>query len=147
MRAGAVARFALLFLAWVVVGLMVAFDLLAFISALVIVLPITGALTAGLIIWLDKRWRSPAAKWGIAVGAAAMPLFIAYNNRHGPGTYCHAFTTSAGTGRSCGDEWDPRPWVVIGIGLVLTGVIGAWWSGYRACRAGSGARPTGPLSA
>lgn len=135
MRRGAVFGFALLFLAWVVVGLMIAFDALAFISSLVIVLPVTGALTGGVIIVLDHRRPGSAARWGMAVGAAAMPLFIAYNNRHGPGTYCHAFGTPPDQGQSCGDEWDPRPWLVIGIGLIATGFLGALWDGRRRCRA------------
>jgi hypothetical protein len=135
MRPGAVARFALLFVAWFIVGLLVAFDALAFISALVIVLPVTGALTAGLMIGLDRRWPGGAARWAVAVGAAAMPLFIAYNNRHGPGTHCHTFSTPAGPGQECGDQWDPRPWVTIGAALVITGFVGALWSGYRGCRA------------
>jgi len=140
----AVARFALLFIAWFVVGLLVAFDLLAFISSLVIVLPLAGPLTGGLVVLLDRRWPSPAARWGLAVGAAAMPFFIAYNNRHGPGTYCHAFQAGQYTGTSCGDQWDPRPWAAIGIGLVLTGFVGAWWTGFRACCSGRGAGSLGP---
>jgi hypothetical protein len=99
------------------------------------VLPVTGALTVGVIMALDRRWPGSAARWGMAVGAAAMPLFIAYNNRHGPGTYCHAFGTPPYQGQSCGEEWDPRPWLVIGLGLIAIGFIGALWDGRRRCRA------------
>ena len=141
MRLRAVFGFALLFVAWVVAGLMIAFDLLAFISALVIVLPVTGALTAGAFYLLDRRWPGSAARWGMAAGAAAMPLFLAYNNRHGPGTYCHAIGTPPYQGQSCGDEWDPRPWLLIGIGLIATGFLGALWDGRRRCRASAAANP------
>jgi hypothetical protein len=93
---------------------------------------------------LDRRWPGSAARWAVAVGAAAMPLFIAYNNRHGPGTYCHAFTTSAGTGQECDEQWNPQPWAVIGVAMVITGFVGAFWSGYRACHSGSGTGTIGP---
>lgn len=103
---------------WVVVGLLLAFDLLAAISALVPLLVITGPLTWGLAYLLLHRTGARATRWGIAIGVAAMPLFLAYTNRHGPGTYCHPIGTPAYPGEECAEQWDPRPWLAIGIALL-----------------------------
>jgi hypothetical protein len=105
------------------------------ISSLAFLLLLTGPLTVGIWIALDHGWPNSPARWAVAVGAAAMPLFIAYNNRHGPGAYCYGFGTGQNHGVECDEQWDPRPWVVIGAALVVTGFAGALWSGYRGCRA------------
>jgi hypothetical protein len=111
-------------LAWLALGLLLAFDLLCLISSLIPLLVLFGPLTALVAVRLQRRTRVAGTPWWAAVGAAAMPFFIAYTNRHGPGTYCHPIGSPPFTGEECGDEWDPRPWAAIGSLLVVAGPVG-----------------------
>ena len=80
---------------------------------------------AGLIAWLLSRdHRRTQRAWGVLSGVGLVLLFVAYVQRHGPGEYCHPIGTSKFPGTECGDYMDPRPWLVAGIVLVLTGVVG-----------------------
>ncbi len=110
--------------AWVAFGALVAFDALCLVSALVFLLVVLGPVTALLGARLARRTSEPAARWGAALGAAALPSFFAYTNRHGPGTYCHAIGAPPFAGTQCDEQWDPRPWLAIGIALVLAGPAG-----------------------
>jgi len=66
----------------------------------------------------------PKNSFVAAVAGAGLPLlWVAWNNRHGPGTICH--TTLSDT--VCAEMWNPWPFVFLGIGLIILGVILAWW--------------------
>jgi hypothetical protein len=42
----------------------------------------------------------------------------------GPGTHCHAIGTPQYPGTQCDEYLDPRPWLVMGLVLVVAGVVG-----------------------
>lgn len=82
-------------------------------------------LVAGLAGWLVGRFPAGRASIaGIATGAGLPLLVVAYWNRHGPGTVCHAIGTARYPGTECGEQMNPWPWLVIGLVLVGTGVVG-----------------------
>jgi len=123
-------RPALYLLGWIGVGLLGALNLLLALSippALLITLPLTVVAARGLSTRSGPEW----CKWGLAVGLAALPIFFAYSNRHGPGTYCHSIGSPRHPGEECGDYWDPRPWIVIAALLMLLAPLGAWWRARR----------------
>ena len=69
---------------------------------------------------LERRDRGGTVRWTVTIGIAALPLLLAYLNRHGPGTWCHPIGTPRHPGVECADEWDPRPFLAIGLALLLT---------------------------
>jgi hypothetical protein len=109
---------------WFLVGLVVGLDMLLMISALfpLLVFGVPVAIVA--VRLLNRRPGPDPAKWAIAAGVAAFPFWLAWNNRHGPGTYCHSIGTPRYPGTECGDEWDPRPFALAGIALVAAAVVG-----------------------
>jgi hypothetical protein len=130
------------YLGWIVVGLLVAIDMLLFVSffpALVVTLPVTVFVAN----YLERRRAAGWETWGIAIGVAALPLFFAYTNRHGPGTYCYAIGTPKYPGTGCDEQWDPRPFLVIGVALLLLPVAGPLWARSRRSRVRKGLGPTG----
>jgi hypothetical protein len=76
---------------------------------------VTLALCA-LLLW--KVGVGPALT-GILAGGAAPLLYVAWLNRHGPGSHCTVTATSS----SCTDEWTPWPFVVVAVAMVVAGVI------------------------
>lgn len=120
----------MLFGGWIIVGLLAALNLLLLVSffwGLIVTVP----LTIGLASLLERRNGAEATKWGVAIGGSALPLYFAWFNRHGPGTYCHSIGTPQYPGTECGEQWDPRPFLVVGIALLLLPVIGPLWSRRR----------------
>jgi hypothetical protein len=102
------------FWVWAVVGGCVAVSLVSFIGPFLLPVAAIGAL-AGL------RWgRSavPRASLGAVSGAGVPFLLVAYLQRKGPGTVCWRTATATG----CDDYLDPRPWLVIGLVLVVAGL-------------------------
>lgn len=71
----------------------------------------------------------PAARNRAAValiaGLGAAPLFIAWNNRGGPGTVCRPRLG----GTSCVELWSPWPFLILGVALVAVGAALAWGLG------------------
>ena len=57
---------------------------------------------------------------GLLTGAGFVPLYIAWLNRAGPGEVCRPLD---GGGQDCMDEWSPWPWLVVGVGLFVAGVV------------------------
>ena len=104
------------FAGWVVVGVGVAFGLVSF--------PLAWFPAGLLALVLGRDERRMHAAWGCVTGVGVMLLYVAYVQRHGPGEYCHAIGTAKYPGTECGDYLDPRPWLVAGIALALTGVVG-----------------------
>lgn len=113
----ATGRFALSFLTWIAVGLLVGLDALLFISFFPALL-LTAPVTYGVALGIEQLAPSVPGRWGIAVGASALPFFFAFSNTPG--------------------QSDPQVWAALGIGLVLTGLVGALRAGRRACRSGGG---------
>jgi hypothetical protein len=104
------------FLAWALVG---AGAIVAVLSLPFLVIAI--APVAFLASRTGERQRSA---WGLLVGVGAASLLLAYLNRHGPGEYCHAIGSPPSVGTECSDEWDPKPWLVAGVLLIVGGVAG-----------------------
>ncbi|MGN6378143.1 MAG: hypothetical protein ACTHNU_04265 [Gaiellales bacterium] len=103
------------FLVWAAVGA----SSIAFISfAGFLYLPVAGAALFAALRW--GRHAVSGSAFGAAAGAGLPFLLVAYVQRKGPGTVCWHTATAAG----CDDYLDPRPWLAIGLVLVLAGVVG-----------------------
>src|SRR5207253_776467 len=64
--------------------------------------------------------RTPLASiWGLLSGAGLAAVVVAYIQREGPGTTCWRTATGGG----CTQHLDPRPWLVAGIVLMLSGIF------------------------
>jgi len=111
------------FVGWVVVGAGVAFGFLSF--------PLAWFPAGLLALLLGRDKRRTHAAWGGVTGVGLFLLYVAYVQRHGPGEYCHAIGTARYPGTECGDYMDPRPWLVAGIVLAMTGLVGFIVKGRR----------------
>ena len=102
------------FWVWAVVGGCVAISFVSFIGLFFLPVAALGAF-AGL--WWG---RSSGARSSLgAISGAGVPfLVVAYLQRKGPGTVCWKSATASG----CDEYLDPRPWLVIGLVLVLAGI-------------------------
>ena len=58
--------------------------------------------------------------WGLLSGAGLIFLLVAYVQRDGPGTTCWHTATASG----CDEHLDPRPWLFVGVVLLIVGVVG-----------------------
>ncbi|MCS0603377.1 hypothetical protein NX794_19470 [Streptomyces sp. LP11] len=102
------------FLGWLAVGACGATGLATVVSAgLALALVAAGA--AGLLVWRGPR----NAIAGLATGLAVPLLYLAYLNRGGPGTVCHAVPG----GQTCTDEYTPVPFLAIGCVLFCAGFL------------------------
>jgi hypothetical protein len=99
---------------WAVVGALGAFTLAALASIGVFVLPVV--LVLGAVGLWSSRLRQGVLP-GLLLGAALVPLWLAFTNRSGPGTVCETTATS----QSCADQWSPWPFLVVGLLLAGTG--------------------------
>jgi hypothetical protein len=68
-----------------------------------------------------RRGRAVAfpAALGAVTGAGVPFLLVAYMQRKGPGTVCWGNATAGG----CDEYLDPRPWLAIGLVLVVGGIV------------------------
>jgi len=78
-----------------------------------LLLPVFGL---GLVMATSPRIRSSA--FGLLTGAGALCLFVAWVQRRGPGEVCW----QKGTATGCDQYLDPRPWLALGVILVVTGI-------------------------
>jgi hypothetical protein len=78
-------------------------------------LPILGV---GIALASSPRVRQSA--FGLLSGAGAVCLLVAWLQRRGPGTVCWQKANAAG----CDQYLDPRPWLAIGILLLVGGLVG-----------------------
>jgi hypothetical protein len=102
------------FWVWAFVGGCLAISFISFIGPFFLPVAASGAF-AGL------RWgRSSVARssLGLITGAGVPFLIVAYVQRKGPGTVCWQTATASG----CDEYLDPRPWLAIGLALVLGGI-------------------------
>ncbi len=68
--------------------------------------------------------RPPARRWraGLPAGPGLVCLYIAYLQRHGPGTTCwHTGPTSG-----CDQSMNPIPWLVVAVLLLGWAVVSTW---------------------
>jgi len=100
-------------LAWVAVGVVAALGILVFGSPAVL-------LVGGLSVLLARRPAVRNGAFGASTGAGLVLLFVAYQNRRGPGSTC--WRTAAATG--CDQHLNAWPWFVAGIVFVAAGLIG-----------------------
>ena len=104
------------FLAWAAVGAMVPMVVLGAFTIGLFFIPVAGVLT---LILLSRR-----ASWvglpGLITGAGLPLLVVAYLNRSGPGNICS--TNPDGSG-GCTQQWTPWPFLLVGLGLLIGGII------------------------
>jgi hypothetical protein len=118
------------FLAWCAVGIGLVGGLLAAFALPVTLFlwGISGAGAAAIARHKDARVAWP----GTISGVSVLVFLIAYLNRHGPGVVC-----TAHIGRACTnseERWSPWPFVVIGVIMVFSGVVGFVFMRRRACK-------------
>jgi hypothetical protein len=58
--------------------------------------------------------------FGLLSGGGVVLLYVAYVQRHGPGTTCWHTATASG----CDQHLNPIPWLVLGLACLVGGVIG-----------------------
>jgi hypothetical protein len=95
-----------------VFGAATAFGSVSF-PTLAILLIIVGGSMARFRPALRRSWI------GAITGAGALFMYIAYVQRRGPGTVCWHTATASG----CDQYLNPWPWLVVGAGLVVTGLV------------------------
>lgn len=67
-------------------------------------------------------WRRPQSRrsaFGLLTGGGMLLLYVAWVQRHGPGTTC--WQTATGSG--CDQHLNPLPWLVLGLVLVAAGLV------------------------
>jgi hypothetical protein len=113
------------YVGWVVVGAALAVGLLTPFT----VGPIGVVVSVVMMVALLARpaGRSAAA-YGVLSGAGAVPLYVAWLNRQGPGQVC----TSTAVSTHCVSEWSPWGWLIFGIVLVAAGITAFAMSRRRA---------------
>lgn len=107
------------FWAWALVGGGVVFGYLAILSIGILILVPAVIVSVYLIV----HRRPVEGRFGLLSGAGAILLLIAYLNRSGPGDICSHTATTV----SCGQQWDPLPWLVAGLVCFTAGVVGHAW--------------------
>ena len=100
------------FWAWVIVGAGAA--LAAVSLGPILLIPV--ALVAGLMASRPVIRRSA---FGLLSGAGVTLLYVAYVQRHGPGTTSWHTATASG----CDHHLNPIPWLVIGLACLVAGVV------------------------
>ena len=101
------------FLVWVAVGFVATLGILVFGSPAVL-------LVGGVSVLLARRPAVRDAAFGAPTGAGLVLLFVAYQNRQGPGSTCWRTATATG----CDQHLNPWPWLVAGIALASASLIG-----------------------
>lgn len=104
-----------LFVLWALVGAGGCLGVVAILTIGVFVLPLVAVL-GGLLLW--RAGTGPPVA-GLASGAAAPLLYVAWLNRGGPGLVCHAIPE----GQECTDALNPWPWLVVAVLLAGLGLL------------------------
>jgi hypothetical protein len=103
------------FAAWLAIGASYAFALLSAWTIGMYVLPFAIITT----IVVAKLTRNRSSVLGTISGFGVPVLYVAWLNRSGPGNVCVADRVSI----SCGQEWNPFPWLVTGLFLLVIGAL------------------------
>jgi hypothetical protein len=82
--------------------------------------PFVLVVVAGATVALALKAGGGPELVGLLTGAGIVPLYVAWLNRAGPGEVCRPL---GGGGQDCMDEWSPWPWLVVGVGLFVAGVL------------------------
>lgn len=104
------------FFAWPIVGAGLAFGILGLMTIGIYILPIALIGLFALHKWGGNRKSSA----GLISGIGLPLIYIAILNRGGSGMVCGS---SKDGGSWCRQEWSPWPWLIIGLGLVILGVV------------------------
>lgn len=104
------------FLCWALLGAGIGFGFGAVLAAGLVVA--VALLVLGGILVARQGLRP--AQLGVVTGLGALPLTIAWLNRHGPGQYCTGGVTGAS---ECVAQWSPWPFALVGVALVVVGVV------------------------
>jgi hypothetical protein len=112
------------FVAWFALGVMWVLTVLGAFMIGIFVLPIG----VGGTIFLATRRHAGDGIAGLISGLGVPLLYVAFLDRHGPGTIC---TISRNGGQSCVDELNAWPWFVFGLVLVALGAVVFVASGSR----------------
>jgi hypothetical protein len=117
------------FCSWIVVG---ACAFVALLTPFTVGWVAALAATAGTVALLSRPEGRTGAAFGALTGAGALPLYVAWLNRDGPGTVC----TTTATSSHCVDEWSPWAWLSVGVLLIAVGA-GAFVLARRSTRRSS----------
>ena len=101
------------FSAWAVVGAGAAL-------AAVSLGPILALPIAAIAVVMISRPSIRGSAFGLLAGVGVILLYVAYVQRHGPGTTCWRNATSSG----CDQHLNPIPWLVLGLACLIGGVVG-----------------------
>ena len=104
------------FLGWVLVGGLVSLGVLALLSIGIVL--IAAGVVVAVVLLLHPGGRG-AARLGLLSGMGLPLLYVAALNREGPGDVCHDFEG----GVKCEQQWSPWPFLAVGLGLVVAGVV------------------------
>ena len=78
---------------------------------------------AAAVVLLIVRHHLDRSAWGLLCGFGLLSLYVAWVQRHGPGTVTwHTATASGGA-----TYMDPRPWFVAGLLLIAIGIVAFLW--------------------
>ena len=100
------------FWAWAAVGVATALAVVSL--GPVLLLP---AVAVAVLMAAQPSIRGSA--FGLPSGAGVVLLYVAYVQRHGPGTTCWHTATASG----CDQHLNPIPWLVVGLACLVGGVI------------------------
>ena len=100
------------FVLWVLAGAGLALATISF-SVLILVA------VAIVVVVLATRRSHVMSAFGLVSGVGVLLLYVAFVQRHGPGTVCWETATASG----CDEYLNPWPWLVVGIVLVCVGVV------------------------
>jgi hypothetical protein len=99
------------FVLWAIVGFACAFALFAFIPF------VAGVMLASVIVAIVRpAWFSSGI--GALAGVGGLSLYVAFVQRHGPGTVCWQTATAAG----CSDYLNPWPWLMAGLAMIAVAI-------------------------
>jgi len=104
------------FAVWAAIGAVASFGVIGLLSIGLPLLVVSGGATGFL---LSRRPDSRAGLWGLLTGASFTAWFLVWTNRDGPGDVCHTTATE----QSCQQEWNPIPFAVVAVLLLVGGVV------------------------
>jgi hypothetical protein len=104
------------FAVWVTTGAVASFGVIGLLTIGLPLLVVSGGATA---VLLTRRPESRVGLWGLLSGASVAPWFLAWVNRDGPGDVCRTTATE----QSCDQEWNPIPFTVVALVLLVVGIL------------------------
>jgi len=117
------------FVVWLALGAVLAFS---FVDGFAFGLFVFPFAIAGITLLIVRHHLDRSA-WGLLCGIGLLSLAVAYVQRQGPGTVTWHTATASGSETYL----DPRPWLVVGLLLVLVGIVAfLWQEHHRAFRHG-----------